>query len=83
MSLDVFLKLTGVRELTKEEVEERERRKAIVRQIRLERVEINQQWTFVFGEDIPKQKKQLLAIENVTPRNIWLEDLYLVNIVPL
>ena len=83
MSLYILLKLTGVKEYTKEEVEERTRRKAIVRQVRLERVEINQKWTFVFGEDIPKQKKQLNAIENVTPRNIWLEDLYLVIIAPL
>lgn len=79
MSFDKFLKQIGLREYTKEDREELARREAIRRQIRIERVEINQKWTFVFGDDAPKQKKNLHVLENVTPRNIWFEDLYLVS----
>jgi hypothetical protein len=53
--------------------DEKRRRQILKRQKKLEKHEIKQSWPFVFGEDTPKQKKDILLIENVTPRNVWME----------
>ena len=74
----VLLK-TGIAEKTKEEKEEEEKRSAIARQQIHELLEINQQWKFVFGEEIPKKKKEILIINDVTPRNCWFEVEYIVS----
>jgi len=74
----VLLK-TGIAEKTKEEKEEEEKRSAIARQQIHELLEINQQWKFVFGEEIPKKKKDILIIKDVSPRNCWFETEYIVS----
>jgi hypothetical protein len=74
----VLLK-SGIVEHSKEEKEEEIKRSAIARQQIHEIFEINQQWKFVFGEEIPKKKKDLLVIKDVTPRNCWFEFEYIVS----
>jgi hypothetical protein len=74
----VLLK-SGIVEKSKEEQEEEIKREAIARQQIHEIFEINQQWKFVFGEEIPKKKKEILIINDVTPRNCWFEVEYIVS----
>lgn len=70
---------SGLVEQTKAEKEEEIKRSAIARQQIHEIFEINQQWKFVFGEEVPKKKKDLLVIKDVTPRNCWFEFEYIVS----
>lgn len=72
---------TGIAEKTKEEITEEEKRAAIARQQIHELLEINQQWKFVFGEEIPKKKKDIFLIKDVSPRNCWFELEYVVSII--
>ncbi len=51
------------------------------RQSKLLREEIVQQWKIVIGEEVPKKMKDISVINDVTARNIWMEDLYLFNCV--
>ncbi len=66
---------------TKEEVAGRklmkQREEAIARQRYYELYEMRQDWEFVFGSDVPKQKKDVLQIHDMTPRDVWMEELYL------
>lgn len=39
--------------------------------------ELRQDWQFVFGDEVPKQKKDVLTIRDMTPRDVWMEDMYL------
>ena len=72
---------TGLSEKTKEEIIEEEQRAAIARQQIHELLEINQKWKFVFGEEIPKKKKDILIIKDVSPRNCWFEREYIVSLI--
>lgn len=74
----VLLK-SGIVEKTKEEKDEETKRDAIARQQIHEIFEINQEWRFVFGEEVPKKKKEMLVIKDVTPRNCWFEVDYIVS----
>ena len=74
----VLLK-SGIVEKSKEEQQEEIKREAISRQQLHEIFEINQKWKFVFGEEIPKKKKDILVINDVTPRNCWFEVEYIVS----
>jgi hypothetical protein len=50
-------------------------------QERLEKKEIVQTWKIGFGNEIPKQKKHIYRIENITQRNIWMEPYFLYNTI--
>jgi len=54
-----------------------ERRAAIDRQRYYELFELRQDWEFVFGDEAPKQRKEVLVIKDMTPRDVWMEDMYL------
>lgn len=57
--------------------EKKDREAAINRQRYYEAFEIRQDWNFVFGTEKPKQKKEVLKITDVTPRNVWMIDNYI------
>lgn len=65
----------------KKELTEKENlKKRISRQKLLEVTEIKPQtWSFVFGDEIPKYKKEICRIDDITPRNLWMESLYIFN----
>lgn len=54
--------------------------KILDRQKRLEEIDIDPQtWNFVFGDETPKSYKDVHQITNVTPRNIWMEDDFIIK----
>lgn len=56
------------------------RKKTLLRQRFLELIEIAPQtWSFVFGDEIPEFKKDICSITDITPRNLWMESLFLFN----
>jgi hypothetical protein len=55
----------------------KERNEAITRQRYYELNEMRQDWRFVFGEHDPKQNKEVYTITDVTPRAMWMEDMYI------
>jgi hypothetical protein len=55
----------------------KERDEAIQRQRYYELYELKQDWRFVFGDDSPKQNKEVHVIEDITPRAVWMEELYI------
>mmetsp|Transcript_30094 Transcript_30094/g.28757 ORF Transcript_30094/g.28757 Transcript_30094/m.28757 type:complete len:566 (-) Transcript_30094:283-1980(-) len=56
------------------------RQKVLERQKYLELIEIvPQTWSFVFGDDLPEFMKEICEITNITPRNLWMEPLFLYN----
>jgi len=57
----------------------KDREEAINRQRYYELYELRQTWSFVFGEEIPKKKKEVLLIKDVTPRDCWMETNYIFN----
>ena len=66
---------------TKEEVKKKKEEKlridAINRQRYYELREIKQDWPFVFGTEKPRQKKEVLLLTDITPRNVWMVDNYI------
>ena len=54
-----------------------ERSEAINRHRYYELYEMRQDWSFVFGEEAPKQKKEVLEIVEMTARNVWMEEMYM------
>ena len=66
---------------TKEELKTQKilalRSEAINRQRYYELYELRQDWSFVFGEDVPLQRKEILQIVEMTPRNVWMEEMYI------
>lgn len=63
----------------KKELTEKEKHdKILLRQRLLELVEITPQtWSFVFGDEVPLYKKEVNCMIDITPRNIWMESLFL------
>lgn len=57
--------------------QEKARLEAINRQRYYELREIRQEWSFVFGTEKPRKKKELSVIKDVTPRNVWMIENYL------
>jgi len=64
-------------ELNKLKKEKTDREAAINRQRYYEAFEIQQDWHFVFGTEKPKKKKEVLVIDDITPRNVWFEKRYI------
>ena len=62
-----------------DKIAEKNRRKALRRQRKIERSEINITMRIVFGKDPPSKKCDVFEIKNVTLRQIWMEELYLYN----
>lgn len=60
-------------------LEESKKKEILRRQAKLLRNEINESWRIVFGDEVPKRKKGTFLINNITPRNIWMEDNFLYN----
>lgn len=59
--------------------EEKARLEAINRQRYFELREIRQEWSFVFGTEKPRRRKELSVIKDVTLRNVWMVENYLFN----
>jgi hypothetical protein len=79
-AFQLFESLYKVDEAKKKEREELKRKKEILeRQTKLLEQEINQKWRVVMGNDIPKKLKGTFIIENITRRNVWMEDFYIYN----
>ena len=79
---DKFLGALGLKsDLQKKlEKEQEQRDKILERQRRLEDIDVSPQtWNFVFGDEMPKTFKQVHQIKDVTPRNIWMEDNFIIN----
>ena len=51
------------------------------RQSDLEKLEIREDWRFVFGEEPPKKKKDVFTIKGVTLRQIWMEPNFLYDAI--
>lgn len=66
-------------ESAKTDKENKIKETAISRQKLIEKSEICQIWKFVFGENLPQKNKSILKLQNVSPRNIWMEALFLFN----
>ena len=65
--------------LSRDELDELERRQIIKRQMKLESKEINQNWYFVYGLTPPQSELDCSVIDKVTLRNIWYEDNFIFN----
>ncbi len=61
------------------EKEKKHKKEVLIRQNKLLKEEIKQSWKIVFGDEVPKKKKEISVIQNVTARNIWMEDQFLFN----
>ena len=64
---------------TKEQLELRRKNLALLRQRQIEQFEINQTWSIIYGLKKPKNKNEIKEINNITYRNIWMEENYLYN----
>lgn len=77
-AFQLFESLYKVDETKKKERAELKRKKEIFeRQTKLLEQEINQKWRIVMGNEIPKKLKGTFLIENITRRNVWMEDYYI------
>ena len=71
-----------VKKMSKRELEERDKiilKEIVTRQLKAEKAEIVQTWNFVFGDELPEKKKEIIQIPEVTIRKIWMEPLFLYN----
>lgn len=55
----------------------KEKEEVCKRQSALLRKEVNLEWRMVFGNEVPKKKKDTFLIKNVTRRNVWMEPSFL------
>jgi hypothetical protein len=80
--LDKFFGALGLKSALQKKLEKEleEREKILERQRRLEDIDVSPQtWNFVFGDETPKTFQDVYEIKDVTPRNIWMEDNFIVN----
>lgn len=66
-------------EAVKERKNLKKRKEILRRQKKLMEEEINQKWRITMGIDIPKKLKGTFLIENITRRNVWMEDNFIFN----
>lgn len=69
--------LLAAKEKKKQQIEKKRRQEICDRQKKLMDSEIVQSWRIAMGPDIPKKKKDTFLIENITRRNVHMEDYYL------
>jgi hypothetical protein len=67
------------KEKQKKLAEEAKKQEILKRQEEMMKAEINQTWKIAMGTKLPEKMKDLTLIQNVTRRNVWMEDNYVFN----
>lgn len=68
-------------EIDSTQINERNRRKALTRQRALEKAELRQSWNITFGLQKPAKNHELQKINDITLRNIWMEELFIYHAI--
>ena len=80
--LDRLVGLIGFKSELQKKIEKEEHIKETIlaRQRRLEDIDVTPQtWNFVFGDETPSTYSDVHQIVDVTPRNIWMENDFIMN----